>query len=541
MSTAERDHDDQVPGASEPPPRTGNALSRREFGAAAGGTLGLAIAGLVGYEIHSSGSASNSVTGTATVTVDETTTTGGQAQTTTQSSDTAAELQSFVTRPDLSPPTLKITRPAGPSSDDSAVPYILLSANNVIQGGPVQQGLMIVDREGRLVYFKPVDSKPFDLNVQTDGDKQVLTWWEGHLVASHGAGTGMVVDSSYHPVQQIQAGNGLQIDLHELNLTSRGTALITAYEETTTSLTAIGGSATGKVFAGHAQEVDLTTGKVLLDWNSLEHVPVAETYAQLPKSASGVLDYMHINSVSETSDGNLLISGRNTSALYKIDRTSGQVLWRLNGKKSDFQVDAAARFHWQHDARAWSETQYTVFDNGAKGTERRSRGLLLDVDETAMTAALTQAYLHPAAFVSQALGSVTLLPDGHVFVGWGDQPYFSEFAADGTLLLDGQLPINVRSYRALPADWTGTPAARPVIVARANPAGGFVIRVSWNGATEVARWDVMGGANAHKMSVVGSQAWGGFETAVVVNSQGPAFQAVALDENGKELGRSEVV
>jgi outer membrane protein assembly factor BamB len=535
MSTTEHDDRPETPDGPQPPPEpSSRGLSRRQFLPAAGGTLGLAVAGLIGYEIHPSGSGS-------TTTETETSTSASTSSSTTATEVPSAELQSFVTRPDLRPPAIKVDHVATNPADDTAVPYILLTANNVIQGGPVQQGLMIVDRQGRLIYFQPIDSKPFDLNAQNDRGTPVLTWWEGHLVASHGAGSGMVMNGKYQPVQKIQAGNGLQIDLHELNLTSHGTALITAYEQTTTNLRSIGGSATGKVFAGHAQEIDLKTGKVLFDFNSLDHIAVSETYAQLPKSASGVLDYLHMNSVSEAPDGNLLISGRNTSALYKVDRSSGEVLWRLNGRKSDFQVASAARFHWQHDARSWSDTQYTVFDNGAKGTEKRSRGLLLDVDESAKTVGLTQAYLHPAAFVSQALGSVTLLPDGHVFVGWGDQPYFSEFAADGTLLLDGQLPINVRSYRALPASWTGTPTAKPAISARTNPAGGFVIRVSWNGATEVARWEVLGGPSVNKMSVVGSQVWGGFETAIVINSLGPSFQVVALDANGRELGRSEIV
>jgi hypothetical protein len=172
--------------------------------------------------------------------------------------------------------------------------------------------------------------------------------------------------------------------------------------------------------------------------------------------------------------------------------------------------------------------------------EKRSRGLLLDVNESAKTVALTQEYLHPAGFVSETLGSVTLLPDGHVFVGWGTQPYFTEFAPDGTLIWDGQLPINCRSYRAFPSAWTGTPTDKPRVVARTNPAGGFVVRVSWNGATEVARWNVMAGTHG-SMSQVGSQEWDGFETVIVVNSQGPSFQVVALDAAGKEIGRSEVV
>lgn len=153
---------------------------------------------------------------------------------------------------------------------------------------------------------------------------------------------------------------------------------------------------------------------------------------------------------------------------------------------------------------------------------------------------LEHAYLHPAGLNSTALGSVELQPDGRVFVGWGDQPYFSEFAPDGTLLLDGQLPIGVRSYRAFVRDWVGHPTGQPKILARANPAGGFVVYASWNGATEIDRWTILAGADKTKLAPVGSQEWTGFETAIVVNSGGPSFAAPALDKNGHELGRSAI-
>jgi hypothetical protein len=529
VTTTDRPQPERPP---EDPKRSG--ISRRQFlPRAAGGAAGLVAAGLIGYEIHPAKAATPA---TQTVTAPATTTTPA----TPAAAPSSAELQSFVTRPDLTPPAVKVTRL---STTDTSPAYILLSVNNVIQGGPVQQGLMIIDRDGRLVWFEPVTAtgvKPFDLDVQVDRDRPVLTWWQGRLVGAHGAGTGYVIDGSYQPVQKVQAGGGLQIDLHELNVTSRGTALITAYEQVSTSYRPLGGSGSGPVYAAHAQEIDLSTGKVLFDWNSLDHVSLAESYVGLPKKGN-VLDYFHINSVGETSDGNLLISARDTSALYKVDRSSGKVLWRLGGKKSDFQVQSAARFHWQHDARAWSNTAYTVFDNGAHRDEKRSRGLLLDVNESAKTVALTRAYLHPAGFISPALGSVSLLPDGRVFVGWGDQPYFSEFDSDGSLLLDGQLPIGVRSYRAFTADWVGRPTTKPRIVAKANPAGGFVVRASWNGATEIDHWQVLGGASGSSLEPVGTQRWTGFETAIAVNSTGPAFCAVALDAGGRELGRSEVV
>jgi Arylsulfotransferase (ASST) len=528
MATTDRPQPERRPEDSEP-----KGLSRRQFlPRAIGGAAGLVAAGVVGYEVHPASAA----TPAAHTTTEPATTTSAAAAPTTSS----AELQSFVTRPDLTPPSVKVTRL---STTDTTPAYILLSVNNVIQGGPVQQGLMIIDREGRLVWFAPVTAagvKPFDLNAQTDRGKPVLTWWQGTLIGSHGAGAATVIDGTYQPVQQVKAGGGLQMDLHEFNITSKGTALITAYEQVTTSYKPLGGTGSGPVYNAHAQEIDLATGKVLLDWSSLDHVSLAESYLGVPEKGA-VLDYIHLNSVAETSDGNLLISGRNTSALYKIDRSSGQVIWRLGGKKSDFQVPHDATFHWQHDARAWSDTEYTVFDNGAHRDEKRSRGLLLAVDESARKVALTRAYLHPAAFISNTLGSVSLLDDGRVFVGWGDQPYFSEFAADGTLLLDGQLPIGVRSYRAFTVDWVGRPTTKPKVVAKANPAGGFVVRASWNGATEIDHWQVLGGATASSLKPVGTQRWTGFETAIAVNSTGPSFCAVALDSNGHELGRSEVV
>ncbi|MGH2927224.1 MAG: arylsulfotransferase family protein, partial [Solirubrobacteraceae bacterium] len=137
-------------------------------------------------------------------------------------------------------------------------------------------------------------------------------------------------------------------------------------------------------------------------------------------------------------------------------------------------------------------------------------------------------------------GSMQSLPDGRVFIGWGDQPYFSEFAPDGTLTLDGQLPVAVRSYRAYTADWVGRPQAPPRHLARQNPAGGFIVHASWNGATEIAGWAVLAGSTKSSLTQVGGQPWTGFETAIAVNSVGPYFSAVALDANGKELGRSEV-
>ena len=248
--------------------------------------------------------------------------------------------------------------------------------------------------------------------------------------------------------------------------------------------------------AGHAQEVDLRTGKVLFDWDSLDHVALDETHQAVAGAGTPTqpFDYFHINSIAEDADGNLLISARNTWTVYKVDRESGRVLWRLNGKKSDFTMGAGSHFYWQHDARAPASGTITLFDDGASpAEEKQSRALVLAVDTKSMHVRLAHSYLHPAGFLAANQGSTQLLADGRVFVGWGNQPYFSEFAPDGTLLLDGQMPLNIQSYRAFAHDWAGRPAGAPVAAVLENPAGGVVAYASWNGATDISTWTVLAG------------------------------------------------
>ena len=424
---------------------------------------------------------------------------------------------------------------------EHAAGHIFIAPTNYVPDAPAQQGLMIVDRQGRLIWFAPVtDGKPFDLDAQSDRGKPVLTWWQGKVTGAHGLGVGEIADGSYKTIANVKAGDGLMTDLHELNLTSSGTALITAYETTTANLSSVGQKRTGRVFVGHAQEIDLNTGKVLFDWRSLDHVPLDESYQNPPANPKATFDYFHINSVAEMDDGNLLISGRNTWTLYKVDRSSGKVIWRLNGKRSNFSVSAAAQFcTWQHHARQNGTSGLTVFDNAGPNKERQSRGLSLTVDTSAMRVDLrrrpTSTLLGFSPTRSGASRSWTM-------GGCSSAGAISRTSPNSRRMArccsTAKAPlVGVRSYRAFAADWVGRPADPPRAVAKANPASGLVVWASWNGATEIHSWTVLAGPNKTSLTPVGSQPWGGFETPIAVNSTGPLFRGRrARYRNGKELG-----
>lgn len=169
------------------------------------------------------------------------------------------------------------------------------------------------------------------------------------------------------------------------------------------------------------------------------------------------------------------------------------------------------------------------------------KALLLKVDSSAMRVTLQQAYTHPAGLLADNQGSVQLLPDGRVFVGWGAQPYFSEFAANGELSLDGEFPVSDQSYRTFTFGWSGQPAGGPAVAARPNPSRGSAVYVSWNGATAVQSWTVLAGTSPSALAYAGTQRRSDFETVISVNSEGPYFAVTAHDASGRQLARSATV
>jgi hypothetical protein len=439
----------------------------------------------------------------------------------------------FVSRPDLRPPAVAVRGAI------SAAGYLFLGPK---ASGGSQPGALLLDGHGEPVWFKPLASGTWTTNVRVSRyhDRPVLTMWEGKVVSStFGRGEGVILDSSYREVARVRAGNGRQMDLHEFVLTPRGTALFTCYPETVRAdLSSVGGPSDGQAREAIIQEVDVQSGRVLFEWRSLDHIPVKESYQSLAEP----YDYLHANSIDVTPDGNLLVSARHTWALYKLDRRTGQVIWRLGGKRSDFQMGSGSRFAWQHDARALGDRRITVFDDGAgpHQTESQSRGMVLEVDAAGKKVRLARAYRHPRPLLADALGSVQMLPDGRVLVGWGSQPYASEFAADGRLLADVELGSGHKSYRAYRYRWTARPTDAPVLVTGRHQRAG-TLYVSWNGATEVSHWEVSAGPSAAALRRVGVAPRRGFETAIPLTAGEGYARVTALDAGGRRLAATAAV
>jgi arylsulfotransferase ASST len=451
--------------------------------------------------------------------------------------------QSYKSRPDLKPPPVEIL-----TSSPTAPGYVFFAPKmKVVQAGP-----MIIDNSGQTVWFHPLKTKGVsDFKVQTYHGQPVLTWWRGRAPMGVGNGYYVISDQTYREVGRVYAGHKFAGDIHDFLITPRNTALVPVYHQVKLDLTQYGGPKEGRIFDGIVQEIDIPTGRVLFEWHSYPEVGLDESFAPPPSAKKGAKaapwDYFHLNSIDVADDGNYILSARNTHTIYKLNRDTGKLMWRMGGKKSDFKMGAGTNFAWQHDARQQDDGTITLFDNGAAPpVEKFTRILRIRADEGAKTATLVTSYKHPENLLAPFEGSAQFLSNGNVFVGWGAIPYFTEFDAQGRVLLDARFgkgtakitepDQDADTYRAFRFVWQGHPTDRPAVV-----MNGGTLYVSWNGATEVKRWQVLAGKDVGNLTAIASAPKSGFETSIPVSTSQDFVAVRALDGNGAVLGTSKLV
>ena len=444
------------------------------------------------------------------------------------------DVWAFRSRPDLGPAAAEVTTRAR----GIAPGYVFVA----IKEGAGEHGPMILDHDGRIVWFGK-HPRARDFKMQHYRGRPVLTWWEGVVVEGHGEGEYVIFDDSYREVRRVRTGNGYSGDLHEFLITQQDTALLTAYAPQTADLSSIGGPEDGPVWGGIVQEVDIETGEVLFEWRSLDHVGIEESYARFPPDNPGFrYDYFHINSIDVDHDDNLLVSARNTWTIYKVERATGEVLWRLGGKKSNYEMGPGTQSAFQHDARRQKDGTITIFDNGAHPkVHDQSRAIVMGLAEEEMKATLVREYASPNKILATSQGNAQFLSDGNVFVGWGSAPFVSEFSVDGELLMNARFPPNCESYRAFRFPWKGNPTDEPAVAVERRPEGRVAIYASWNGATEVESWEVVSGPAPGLLAPLGPVPREGFETAMLARTAEPYVAVRAKDRSGEILGTSAPV
>jgi hypothetical protein len=450
------------------------------------------------------------------------------------------EWQHFQSAPELrAPVVLETTQTAGATPGDLfSAPY----------SGPGPSGPMIFEGNGNLVWFHPLSSglAATNLQVQSYDGQTVLTWWQGHIPPQgFGQGEEIIDNTAYQQIGHVRAGNGFLADLHEFRITPDDTALLTVFDPIQCNLSSVGGPSGAAVTDTSYQEIDMKTGLVRREWSALNHVSLADSYSSATGSSMAwPFDYFHLNSIDPLANGRTLISARNTSSLYELNTLTGQVLTHIGGKHSTFKQSSSAITAYQHDASALPSGTISVFDNGASPkVQPESRALILDVNSQAKTDTVVAQYTHKdPALLADSQGDVQSLEDGNVFVGWGAEPYFSEFTAGGQMIYDAHMHGSYESYRTYRFAWAATPAQPPAIVASsASSSAPVTVYTSWNGATEVASWQLLAGPSQQQLAPVATAARSGFETELKTPTHEAYVAVQALNQAGAVIGTSRTI
>ena len=429
----------------------------------------------------------------------------------------ASDEQTFVTMPGVQAPTLTVTSPdEDPSAGD------ILTTNGP---GPGRYGPLIYSPQGRLIWFDQLAGGLVgdDLAVQRYQGRRDLTFWEGKVLAlGYGVGEDVIMNSRYQTVATIKGGNGLEPDLHELQLGANGVAYVTAYNPIRCNLSSASGPRNGVMLDATFEAIDVKTGLVRFEWHALDHVNVNDSQTSPPPNRAW--DWFHLNSIDPEPNGDIFLSARNTWAGYQIDGATGKILWTLGGLASSFKMGAGTQTAWQHDGRVAPDGQITFFDDGSdppvlnrgsgsSSVNAQARGVRIAIDLADHRATLVASYAHPGEpLLAGSQGDMQTLPDGNTLVGFGGVPQITELGHGGKVLFDAHLPYDMIFYRAYRAPWSALPASRPALSASLNNVGETIVRMSWNGATGVASWRVLAGAHAGALSSRAVVADSGFES-----------------------------
>lgn len=415
-------------------------------------------------------------------------------------------------------------------------------------------GAGIFQPNGDLVWWdKHPAGVDYDFSEVFFQNQPYLALWVAQHATDTGRGEVILYNDHYQRVGTITAGGGFPpdyIDLHEFQVTRQGDALVGLY------------AAVRDTYAGRTvtvldyvvQKLSLVrnstgihTGSLLFQWDSLDHVGVGNSYSPEP-AAGGTWDYFHGNAITQDSDGNIIVSSRNTWGLYKINVTTGKMMWAVGGKN---EPTLAEPWCYQHDIAALGNDTYSLFDDGGAGpgcapgsTQHASRGLIIKVVPgsgiNSAHLSLVQAYTHNPPTETEATGSTERLRNGDVIVDWGLYPEITEFTASGTADMD--LSLSAWSYRGFSLPWVGLPLTKPSVAAEVTSGGDTNVWMSWNGSTLTTGWEVLAGLSSSHLAKVGKDvAKNGFETPDVLPARYAVVEVKALNSAGKVLSTSDAM
>jgi hypothetical protein len=311
--------------------------------------------------------------------------------------------------------------------------------------------LMIIDNQGIPIYYQRSSYPKFDFKKQYNG---LLTYW------SYNGRKFFEMDSAYCIIDSFKCGNGYPTDHHDLLVFPNGHLFIMSYDPQIVRMDTIvqGGDSAAVVYGLVIQEQDAEKN-VIFQWRSWDHFDITDATDDIDLTAH-VIDYQHGNAIEVDYDGNLLISCRHMDEITKIDRQTGNIIWRLGGLKAKNNqfvfINDPLTFSHQHDIRRLPNGNITLFDNGNWHSPSVSRSLEYQLNEENKIAVLVWKFNNDPLTFAPAMGNSRRLTNNNTLIGWGfhlNPRAVSEIKVDGTPALEILFPDTLTNYRAFKFPW----------------------------------------------------------------------------------------
>jgi hypothetical protein len=216
---------------------------------------------------------------------------------------------------------------------------------------------------------------------------------------------------------------GRRADSHDLQFLGNGDHLVGSYvRRSHVDTSAYGGSSDATVINTELQQVS-SGGQLVWDWKSQDQISLAETGRHWPWAIDNGYDIEHWNSI-EPAGNSVIASFRNLDAVYKIRKSTGEIVWKLGGTRTPKSLTVRNEprdytFGAQHDARRLSDGTVTVFDNRTNLPHRTPRAARFRINRQAGTATLLQSITDPDVAASYCCGSARRLANGDWLIAWG--------------------------------------------------------------------------------------------------------------------------
>jgi Arylsulfotransferase (ASST) len=275
------------------------------------------------------------------------------------------------------------------------------------------QYAIIFDNHGVPIWWYPEPA--YDTRVLPDGS---VLWWNFSGFATHR------LDGS---VIRTFKGVGVWANFRDLQLLPNGNHLIGAYVQRRHVDTRPYGPSDATVEDAELQEVS-ATGDLVWEWKSREHISLSETGRWWPDGPPprGYYQLVHLNGF-EPAGNSVIASFRSVDAVYKINKSTGNIVWKLGGTTTPRSLkvkDDPRRYTFggQHDPRRLPDGTLTVFDN-RRDLGQAPRAVRFRIDERARTATLLQSITDPSVPESNCCGSARRMSGGDWLISWGrDNP-----------------------------------------------------------------------------------------------------------------------